>query len=93
MTQKELDKEILAAIKKQWPDTKPFAQHAALINDYTYGWVRPVVVEIDGVKVDKHEGVYTRWDFEIPLTPENVIAALATNEKLYGLMLFDKPME
>ena len=90
--QSDLDKEIFAAIKKQWPGVKPFTESRGLVLETIYGWFRPTVVETDGGKVEKYEAVYTRWDFEIPLTPENVVTALTTNEKLYGTMLLDKPM-
>jgi len=92
--QSDLDKKIFAAIKKQWPDATPFAETLAIVGDTIYGWFKPVFVEFeeDGITVEKHEAVYTRWDFETPLTPENVVTALATNEKLYGTMLLDKPM-
>jgi len=90
--QSGLDKKIFAAIKKQWPDATPFVQVRALSLEAIYGWVREVVVEIDGEKVEKHETAYTSWNHEVELTPENVVTALATNEKLYGTMLLDKPM-
>ena len=90
--QSDLDKKIFAAIKKQWPDAKPFTESRALVLETIYGWFKPVVVEIDGREVEKHEMVYTRWDHAVELTPENVVTALATNEKLYGTMLLDKPM-
>ncbi len=89
--QSDLDKEIFAAIKKQWPDAKPFTESRGLVLETIYGWFRPTVVETDEGKVEKYETVYTRWDHTVELTPENVVSALATNEKLYGTMLLDKP--
>ena len=92
--QSDLDKKIFAAIKKQWPDATPFVEFRALVLETIYGWFKPVFVEFEegGMVVEKHEAVYTRWDHEVELTPENVVTALATNEKLYGTMLLDKPM-
>lgn len=90
--QSDLDKEIFAAIKKQWPDATPFVEFRALILETIYGWFKPVVVEIDGEKVEKYEAVYTRWDHEVELTPENVVNTLVVNEKLYGgPILLDQP--
>lgn len=90
--QSDLDKEIFAAIKKQWPEANPFSQHVAFPVMDIYGWVRPVKVEIDGKMTNRHEGVYTRWDHEVELTPENVVNTLVVNEKLYGgPILLDQP--